>query len=46
MKTSIAQKDADVKPAVIANKILEYYENGKLKEEKGIVELDKEIIEW
>ena len=46
MKTDIAQTDADVEPEMIANRILKFYENRKLKEEKGIVELATEIIEW
>jgi len=46
MKTEIAQVDADMEPAAVAQKFLEYYESGNLKEENGIIELDKEIIEW
>lgn len=46
MKTKIAQVDADTEPSVVANRILEFYENGRLNEENGIIELDKEIIEW
>jgi len=46
MKTGIAQIDADVEPKMVAHKILEFYESGKLKEEKGILELGKEVIEW
>ena len=46
MKTEIAQTDADIEPSEIANKILSFYKNGKLKEEDGIIELEKEIIEW
>ena len=46
MKTEIAQVDADIEPEVIANKILRFYQNGSFKEENGIIELDKEIIEW
>ena len=46
MKTDIAQVDADIEPKTIAYKILEAYENKKFELENGIVELDKEIIEW
>ena len=46
MKTSIAQADADIEPRVVANRILEFYENGKFIEENGIIELGKELIEW
>lgn len=46
MKTEIAQSDADIEPNEVATRILSYYENGKLKEENGIIELEKEIIEW
>jgi len=46
MKTGIAQVDADVNPEVVANKLLEFYESEKLVEENGIIELDKELIEW
>jgi short-subunit dehydrogenase len=46
MKTSIAQIDADIEPRVVANRILKFYENGKLIEENGIIELGKELIEW
>jgi NAD(P)-dependent dehydrogenase (short-subunit alcohol dehydrogenase family) len=46
MKTEIAQTDADVEPKEIAYKFLEFYENKKFQEENGIIELDKEIIEW
>jgi len=46
MKTEIASKDADVEPLDVANRILEQCERGELKEENGITELDKELIEW
>lgn len=46
MKTEIAQTDADVEPKAIAHKFLKYYENQNFKEENGIIELDKELIEW
>lgn len=46
MKTEIAQSDADLEPIEVANKIFNLYENGKLKEANGIVELEKEVIEW
>jgi len=46
MHTDIAQIDADVDPGVVANKILEFYENEKFQEENGIIELGKELIEW
>lgn len=46
MKTGIAQIDADVNPEVVANKLLEFYESEELVEENGIIELDKELIEW
>ena len=46
MKTDIAQVDADVEPKVIASKILKSFENGAFIEENGIVELEKELIEW
>ncbi len=46
MKTAIAQIDADIEPEVIANRILTSFENGAFTEENGIVELEKELIEW
>lgn len=46
MKTKIAAKDADLEPADIARKIVDYYESGKLKEVNGILEIGKEVIEW
>ena len=46
MKTEIAHTDADVEPIEVANRIFSYYENGKLKEANGIIELEKEVIEW
>ena len=46
MKTEIAQIDADIDPRVVANRIIDFYENGKLIEENGITELGKELIEW
>ncbi len=46
MKTGIAQTDADIEPVEVANRIFDFYENGKLKETNGIIELDKEVIEW
>ena len=46
MKTAIAQIDADTEPKTVAAKILQYYENGTFKEENGIAQLDKDIIEW
>ncbi len=46
MRTDIAQVDADIEPRVVANKIIQFYENGILLEENGITELGKELIEW
>ncbi len=46
MKTEIASKDANIEPMDVAKRILSSFENGKLKEENGIIELEKEIIEW
>jgi len=46
MKTEIAQTDADIEPIEVANRIINFYENGKLKEANGIVELEKETIDW
>lgn len=46
MKTEIASKDADLEPAEVAEKIVNFYEKGLLKETNGIIELEKEIIEW
>ena len=46
MKTEIAQTDADIEPIEVANRIIGLYENGQLKEANGIVELEKEVIEW
>ncbi|MGB0428935.1 MAG: SDR family NAD(P)-dependent oxidoreductase [Bacteroidia bacterium] len=46
MKTEIAQVDADIEPREVANRIIQFYENGKLIEENGITELGKELIEW
>ena len=42
----MAQSDADVEPSVVANKILSFYEGGRLKEEDGIICLNREVIEW
>jgi NAD(P)-dependent dehydrogenase (short-subunit alcohol dehydrogenase family) len=46
MKTDIAQIDADIEPKVTAKKVLKYFENKTFKEENGIIELDKQVIEW
>jgi short-subunit dehydrogenase len=46
MKTDIAQVDANLEPVEVANSILYSYERGLLKEENGILELDKGVIEW
>ncbi len=46
MKTEIAQTDANITPIEVANSIVHFYENGQLKEANGIIELEKEIIEW
>jgi short-subunit dehydrogenase len=46
MKTDIAQVDANVEPKIIANKILQHYENKTFVEENGIVELERGLIEW
>lgn len=46
MKTDIASTDADVEPTEIANRILRFYQERKLNEENGIIELEKEVIEW
>jgi len=46
MKTRIAQIDANIEPIEVANRIFSYYEKGILKEANGIVELEKEVIEW
>jgi len=46
MKTAIAQSDADAEASDIALKIFSHYEKGLLQETNGIIELDKEVIEW
>jgi len=46
MKTEIAQIDAEIEPEIIANRILDSFENGSFKEDNGIIELEKELIEW
>ena len=46
MKTEIASKDADLEPIEVAKKIVNFYEKGLLKETNGIIEIEKEIIEW
>ena len=46
MKTEIASKDADIEPIDVANRVLSSFKSGKLKEENGIIELEKEVIEW
>ncbi len=46
MKTDMASKDADIEPEIVANKILEAFENDTFEAESGIVQLDKELIEW
>lgn len=46
MKTAIAQVDADLEPQIVAGKIWTFLEKGVFKEENGIVELEKELIEW
>ena len=46
MKTEIAPTDADLEPIEVASNILHAFEHGNLKEEAGIIELEKEVIEW
>ena len=46
MKTEIATSDANLKPSEVASRIGYFYEHGLLKEEHGIIELEKELIEW
>lgn len=46
MKTAIAHSDADLEPDVAATRILKFYEAGELKEENGIIELGKGLIDW
>lgn len=46
MKTKIASKDADLDPIEVARKIFKFYDEGILKETNGIIELEKEVIEW
>lgn len=46
MKTEIATSDANLDPSEVANRIEYFYEHGLLKEENGIIELEKELIEW
>ena len=46
MKTAIAQSDADTEPIEVAKRIVSYYESGKFTEMNGIIELEKEVIEW
>ncbi len=46
MKTDTAHTDADIDPDIVAAKILDFYEGGKLKEENGILEMDNELIDW
>lgn len=46
MKTEIASSDADADPAEVAQRILSHFEDGRLAEENGITELEKEIIPW
>jgi len=46
MKTAIASRDANLTPIEVADKIVDFYEKGLLREENGIIELEKEIIEW
>jgi len=46
MKTEIAQSDADTDPIEVAKKIVNFYESGQLKAANGIIQLEKEIIEW
>jgi short-subunit dehydrogenase len=46
MNTELAQIDANIEPDEVAIKILNFYKNGKLKEENGIIELEKDLIEW
>lgn len=46
MKTEIASSDADADPAEVAHCILSHFETGRLVEENGITELEKEIIPW
>lgn len=46
MKTASAHSDADVDPNEVATTLLHHYENGQLKEENGIQQHEKEVIEW
>lgn len=46
LKTEISQPDADTLPSESAKKIIEYWEQGKLKNENGIKELNGNLIEW
>jgi len=46
MKTDIASIDADILPETVAKKLVNAFECGALKEENGIIELEKEVIEW
>lgn len=46
MKTEIAQVDADLDPKEIAENILASFEMNRFREENGIIEFGKELIEW
>jgi hypothetical protein len=46
LKTKISQPDADTLPSESAKKIIEYWEQGKFKNENGIKELNGNLIEW
>lgn len=46
LKTKISQPDADTLPSESARKIIEYWEQGKFKNENGIKELNGNLIEW
>ncbi len=46
LKTEISQPDADTLPSESAKKIIEFWEQGKLRNENGIKELNENLIKW
>lgn len=46
LKTEISQTDADMLPSESADKIIDLWEQGELRNENGIKELNGNLIEW
>lgn len=46
LKTEIAQPNADIEPEESARHIIDAWENNRLEEKNGIIELPESLIEW